>query len=61
MTDEFDTWLSDTDVERLWKVMQGELPHAAASSEEMDEFLKLVTHVAMIKTGGSGYQTATIQ
>jgi hypothetical protein len=61
MTDEFDTWLSDTDVERLWKVMQGELPQAAASSEEMDEFLKLVTHVAMIKTGGSGYQTATIQ
>ena len=61
MTDEFDTWLSETDVDRLWKVTHGELPDAAASADELDEFLKLVTHVAMIKTGGSGYQTATIQ
>jgi len=58
---EIDTWLSDNDITRLWKVIQKELPDAAASSDEMDEFLKVVTHVAMIKTGGSGYETATIQ
>jgi len=58
---EIDTWLSDNDIIRLWKVIQKELPDAAASSDEMDEFLKVVTHVAMIKTGGSGYETATIQ
>lgn len=56
-----DTWLNENDIERLWKVIQGELPHAAASSDEMDEFLKLVTHVAMVKMGGSEYQTSTIQ
>jgi hypothetical protein len=61
MIDEIDTWLSDNDIIRLWKVIQKELPDAAASSDEMDEFLKVVTHVAMIKTGGSGYETATIQ
>jgi hypothetical protein len=57
----FDTWLNENDIERLWKVTQGELPHVAASSEEMDEFLKLVTHVAMIKMGGIEYQTSTVQ
>ena len=57
----FDTWLSDSDVKRLWKVTLGELPESVASSDEMDEFLRLVTHVTMIKSGGSGYQTATIQ
>jgi hypothetical protein len=56
-----DTWLNGNDIERLWKVIQGELPHAAASSDEMDEFLKLVTHVAMVKMGGIEYQTSTIQ
>ena len=57
----FDTWLNENDIERLWKVIQGELPHAAASSDEMDEFLKIVTRVAMIKMGGSEYQTSTVQ
>ena len=57
----FDTWLNEDDIERLWKVTQGELPDQAATANEMDEFLKLVTHAAMIKVGGSEYQTSIIQ
>lgn len=57
----FDTWLNENDIERLWKVTQGELPHAAATANEMDEFLKLVTHAAMIKMGGVEYKTSTVQ
>jgi hypothetical protein len=57
----FDTWLQENDIERLWKVVHGELPEVAASKNEMDEFLKLVTHVAMVKIGGSEYQTSTFQ
>ena len=56
-----DTWLDENDIERLWKVIQGELPSAAASSNEMDEFLKLVNHAAMVKMGGVEYQTSTVQ
>lgn len=61
MTPTPDTWLTKNDIDRLWKVLHGELPDAAASADEMDELLKLVTHAAMVKTGGSDYQTATIQ
>lgn len=57
----FDTWLNENDIERLWKVTQGELPDVAASADEMAEFLKLVTHAAMLKTGGSEYQHSVIQ
>ena len=61
MTDNFDTWLSENDIDRLWKVSHGELPPAAASSDEMDEFLKVVTHAAMVKMAGSDYQNNVIQ
>jgi hypothetical protein len=57
----FDTWLNENDIERLWKVTQGELPLVAATANEMEEFLKLVTHAAMIKVGGDEYQTSTVQ
>jgi len=57
----FDTWLDENDIERLWKVTQGELPEVAASTDEMEEFLKVVTHAAMLKTCGSEYQHYILQ
>lgn len=57
----FDTWLNENDIERLWKVTQGELPQVAATANEMEEFLKVVTHAAMIKIGGVEYQSSTVQ
>jgi hypothetical protein len=49
---EFDTWLKEEDIQRLWDVVHGTLPEIAASSDEIDEFQRLVTHCAMLKVGG---------
>jgi hypothetical protein len=57
----FDTWLNENDIERLWKITQGMLPELAASEAEMKEFLRVVTHAAMVKVGGHEYQTSTVQ
>lgn len=61
MNNEFNTWLTDTDILRIWNVIQGILPNIATSTEEINEFNKLVNHIAMIKSGGNGYLTATLQ
>jgi len=57
----FDTWLTDADVERLWAVCHGTLPEIYASSEEIDEFARLVTHSAMIKLAVPDYSQAIVQ
>ena len=61
MNKQFDTWLNEDDIMRLWNITQGILPNVAATSNEMDEFLKLVNHSAMLKMGGDGYDTSTLQ
>lgn len=38
----FDTWLNDSDIERIWKVVHGELPEFFVSKEEMEEFASVV-------------------
>jgi hypothetical protein len=55
--DTFDSWLSDKDVDRLWRVVHGELPELAATADEIDEFQRVVTHAAMLKIAGKDYQT----
>lgn len=57
----FDTWLSDSDLERLWKVTHGELPLSFASSDEMNEFFNVVNQAGMQKIAGKEWLTATLQ
>jgi hypothetical protein len=53
---EFESWLTEDDVDRLWQVVHGELPEVAATSDEITEFHRVVTHAAMIKVAGKDYQ-----
>ena len=53
---EFETWLTEEDVQRLWQVCHGQLPEAAATFDEMEEFERVVTHAAMLKVVGKDYQ-----
>jgi hypothetical protein len=53
---QLDSWLEEEDVDRLWKVAHGLLPDVAATSDEMAEFLRIVTHAAMLKVAGNDYQ-----
>jgi hypothetical protein len=53
---QFDSWLDADDVDRLWKVVHGELPETAATADEIDEFHRVVTHAAMLKVAGKDYQ-----
>lgn len=52
----FESWLDADDVDRLWKVVHGELPEVAATADEIDEFHRVVTHTAMLKVAGKDYQ-----
>ncbi len=61
MHNEFNTWLTENDILRIWNVIQGILPNIATSIDELNEFNRLVNHDAMIKSGGNGYHTATLQ
>ena len=56
----FKTWLSDSDVERLFKVCHGELPQELASEKEIDEFTRVVMHTVMLKYGGEDYFSKTL-
>lgn len=58
---DFDTWLTEADVDRLWAVCHGTLPEIYASVDEIDEFHRLVTHAAMLRVAGSDYLTAVVQ
>lgn len=61
MSNEFDTWLEEEDIQRLWDVAHGLIPELSATTAELEEFQRLVTHCAMIKMGGEDYQQATLQ
>lgn len=58
---EFDTWLTEADIERLWAVCHGTLPEIYASVDEIDEFARLVTHAAMLRVAGKEYLQAVVQ
>ena len=58
---EFDTWLLEDDVLRLYKVCQGKLGDAYATDEELSEFSRVVMHAAMIKFGGEEYSQHIVQ
>ena len=58
---EFDTWLTEADIERLWAVCHGTLPEIYASVDEIDEFARLVTHAAMLRVAGEEYLQAVVQ
>jgi hypothetical protein len=53
---QFDSWLDAEDVDRLWRVVHGELPETAATADEIMEFQRVVTHAAMLKVAGKDYQ-----
>ncbi len=59
--DLIESWLEPEDIPRLWAVVHGELPETAATAEEIYEFKRIVEHAAMLRMGGSGYQTAVLQ
>lgn len=52
----FETWLTEEDIHRLWQVCHGQLPEVAASVDEVEEFERVVTHAAMLKVAGKDYQ-----
>jgi hypothetical protein len=56
----FETWLTEEDVNRLYLVAVGELPEIQATTDELEEFAKVVLHTAMVKMAGDGYDTATL-
>lgn len=58
---QFDTWLSEADVKRIYKVCTGELSDAYTSEDELSEFSRVIEHAAMIKLGGEGYDSAVLQ
>ena len=58
---EFESWLDPEDVDRLWRVVHGELPEVAATSDELVEFERLVVHAAMLKVAGPDYRQYNIQ
>jgi protein-L-isoaspartate O-methyltransferase len=59
--DQIESWLDPEDIPRLWAVVHGELPETAATADEITELLRITQHAAMLKMGGSGYQTAVLQ
>jgi hypothetical protein len=58
---DFETWLKEEDMQRLWDVCQGNLPEAAASERELEEFHRCVMHAAMVKIAGADYLSHTVQ
>ena len=58
---EFDTWLKEEDMQRLWDVCHGVLPENAATDDELIEFERCVMHAAMVKTAGEDYLMHTLQ
>jgi len=61
MANDFDTWLSDEDIERLWNVTHGNLPNSFASPEEMEEFLNVVHQAWLRKIGNNPFKAVTLQ
>ncbi len=41
-----ESWLTDDDAKRLWKVCHGELPEAFASEDELKEFQRVLLVIA---------------
>ena len=58
---QFETWLTEADIERIYKVCTGELSEAHSSESELEEFSRVVDHAAMLKLGGEGYDLAVLQ
>lgn len=56
----FDTWLQDSDIDRLYQVCMGTLDEVFASESELAEFMRLVNHAAMEKFAGEDYSQHTV-
>jgi hypothetical protein len=56
-----DTWLSNEDMQRLWRVVHGELPASFMSKKEEKEFLRVINIIGMQKVAGNEWLTSTIQ
>jgi hypothetical protein len=56
-----DTWLSQTDMVRIWKVVNGELPESFCSEDEAQEFLRVSYIVGAQKLGAPTITTVTLQ
>ena len=42
---EYDTWLREKDIERIWKIVDYELPDYFCSKEELQEFNRILAHI----------------
>jgi hypothetical protein len=56
-----ETWLSKQDMERIWRVVHGELPASFMSKKEEKEFLRVINIIGMQKIAGNEWLTSTIQ
>jgi hypothetical protein len=58
---QFETWMTEADVERVYKVCTGQLPEEFTTEDELAEFCLVVEHAAMLKLGGEGYDNSMLQ
>jgi hypothetical protein len=56
-----DTWLSLNDIDRLWRVVHGELPVSFMSKKEEAEFLRIIHLIGKQKLAVDQWLTSTIQ
>lgn len=42
---EYDTWLKEKDIERIWKIVDYKLPDYFCSKEELQEFNRILAHI----------------
>ena len=45
-----ESWLTDEDKERVWKVVHGELPESFITDNELREFNRVIMVAALMKT-----------
>jgi hypothetical protein len=56
-----ETWLTESDIERLYRVSIGNLPEYHATLSEILEFNRVIEYNITLKTAGPEYVGATIQ
>jgi hypothetical protein len=56
-----ETWLLESDMERIWRVVHGELPESFCSEDEVQEFLRVTYIIGAQKLGAPIVTTVTLQ
>ena len=49
-----ESWLTNEDKERIWKVVHGQLPESFITDNELKEFNRVIMVVALMKINPNG-------